>query len=81
MDREGQVRLPADIRQALHLSGGERFDVTARSDGSIELRPRRVTVEGLLALRRRVAGTTSVQEMDEAIAAAVAPEIQAPSKK
>lgn len=70
MSTKGQITIPKEVRERIRAKGGDRFDVSVREDGVIELRPvRRGTLEDLLGLAASLR-RGPVRVTDDAIAAA-----------
>lgn len=70
---KGQFTVPKEVRDAMGLKAGVRFDVTI-VDGSLVATPRRsraIDLAGCLGKPPRGAGST-IEEMDEAVRDAVA---------
>jgi antitoxin PrlF len=64
---KGQVTVPKEIRDALHIRAGDRLQFTLREDGSLVVRVRNVDLRdlvGRLKARRRV----TVEEIGETAA-------------
>jgi antitoxin PrlF len=64
---KGQVTIPKEVRDALHLKSGDRIAFDLRPDGSAVVRPAKVDIRdcfGLLKAKRHV----SLEEMNRVIA-------------
>ena len=73
---KGQLTLPRALRDALGLAPGARLQASIDSQGRLVLVPSRYEPEDLFRDRPRVNRVLSVEEMDQAIAAAVSrPEV------
>ncbi|MGC1206909.1 MAG: AbrB/MazE/SpoVT family DNA-binding domain-containing protein [Ornithinimicrobium sp.] len=70
---KGQVTIPADVRARLGLRPGSRlaFVLTA---GGYEIHPQAASIKDLKGAVPRPAQAVSIEEMDQAIAAAAAAE-------
>jgi AbrB family looped-hinge helix DNA binding protein len=65
---KGQITLPKEVREHLHVKAGDRVDFTIDEAGRVLLVPARSRLEdlwGMLRVRGRKA--VSLEEMDEAI--------------
>lgn len=71
---KGQVTLPKPVRDALGLRAGDRVQFFVRDDGVVELTPRTRDLLSLAGLLTPPGVTVSVEDMDDAIAAAVVAE-------
>ena len=66
---KGQITIPKEIRQQVHLRIGQRVQFDVDSRGRVILSPQVhdvLSLEGIVRRRRR--GAVSVREMNEAIA-------------
>jgi AbrB family looped-hinge helix DNA binding protein len=70
---KGQVTIPKEIRDSIHVTSGDRVDFAVRDDGVVEMR--RVgqpgTLEELLAMRVHVPAELSVADIDREIGKSV----------
>lgn len=68
---KGQATIPKAIREHLRLKPGDKVKFFLHPDGSVVLLPKRPTstLRGIVKSRRRRAVT--IEEMDEAVSAAV----------
>lgn len=64
---KGQMTLPKDIRDDLHLKPGDRLLIEKRGDEYV-LKPRRSALDILAGFARPGTRPLTVEEMDEAIA-------------
>ena len=39
LNGKGQITLPKEVREYLHLGAGDRLELVIRSDGAVEVRP------------------------------------------
>ena len=65
---KGQITLPKEVREHLHVTEGDRVDFVIDEDGKVVLQPARSRLEDLWGMlhdpgRKKV----SIEEMDEAI--------------
>ena len=68
MTTKGQVTVPKEIRDHLHVAAGDRLDFVVDEDGKVVLQPARSRLDdlrGMLHRSRRKAVT--IEEMDAAI--------------
>jgi antitoxin PrlF len=66
---KGQVTIPKEVRDALHLRAGHRLEFEVREDGNVLVRPRTLDamrLRGIFKTKRRKPVT--LEEMDLAIA-------------
>jgi len=66
---KGQITLPKEVREHLHLQTGSRIDFVIDSAGSVTIRPLNQdfrSLKGIVRSRRR--RPVSVEEMNESIA-------------
>lgn len=68
---KGQITIPKQVRDALHLQAGDRVVFVMRADGVAELRPETVDLKALEGLLRRDGAPVSVEAMDDAIGRAI----------
>lgn len=65
---KGQITLPREVRERLHLQTGDRVEFILEPDGRVLLQPSSHDVHELRGLLRREGRTpVSVEEMDAAI--------------
>ncbi|NYT27718.1 MAG: AbrB/MazE/SpoVT family DNA-binding domain-containing protein [Candidatus Thiodubiliella endoseptemdiera] len=65
---KGQVTIPKDIRQSLHLNAGDKIEMLATKNGEAIIRPISKTVDEVFGLLKRPGQKpVSVEEMNEAI--------------
>lgn len=69
---KGQVTIPIEVRQKLGIHTGSRVEFVARSDGGYELFASTGSVMDLRGMFEWSGPTVTIEEMDEAIAAAAA---------
>lgn len=66
---KGQLTLPKQIRDYLHLHSGDKLDFVIESEGRVLLRPTVIDVRDLKGiLKGRTNKVVSIEEMNEAIA-------------
>ncbi len=69
---KGQITLPKEVREYLHVGEGDRLEFLIDEGGEVRVRPVAGSVEGLFGLLRRPgAPPRSLEEIDEAIARVV----------
>ncbi|MBX3178274.1 MAG: AbrB/MazE/SpoVT family DNA-binding domain-containing protein [Candidatus Hydrogenedentes bacterium] len=66
--RNGEISLPRQFLDALHLKQGDRLILEQRDDGCWLLRPRTRPVESLKGLIPYSGPTKTIEDMDRAIA-------------
>jgi AbrB family looped-hinge helix DNA binding protein len=70
---KGQITLPRQVREHLHLTEGDRIDFLIEPGGEVRLRPVGRSVQELFGfLRRPDLPASSVEEMTEHMAATIA---------
>lgn len=66
---KGQVTIPKELRDALHLQAGHRLEFELREDGSVLVRPRTFDALRLFGvLKTNRSRPVSLEEMDLGIA-------------
>jgi antitoxin PrlF len=66
---KGQITLPKEVREHLHLTRGDRVDFVVHEGGRVELRRAGTALEHVRGmLHRPGARPVSIEEMDAAIA-------------
>ncbi len=65
---KGQVTIPKPIRDALHLSAGDRVEFLVEPDGTIKVIPVTASVTELKGIVPPPERALSLEEMDQAIA-------------
>ena len=66
---KGQITLPREVRDHLHVREGDRVEFEIDREGEVRVRPMTGTVEELFGmLRRPGAPSRSLEEIDEGIA-------------
>ena len=66
---KGQITLPKQIREHLHVVPGDRIDFVVKDNGQVVVRPARSRLKQLRGmLRDRNRKSVSVDQMDAAIA-------------
>jgi AbrB family looped-hinge helix DNA binding protein len=72
MTSKGQITVPKDIRLKLGLKPGDRIRFLLEADGRVRLMPAKRDISELVGVLPRPRRALSIEEMDEAIARAVA---------
>lgn len=67
MTSKGQVTIPKEVRDALHLATGHRIAFQVRSDGIVEMRPENVDLMSLRGILKSSVKGVTLQDMKEAI--------------
>jgi len=65
---QGQVTIPPDVREALHLHEGDRVDFVIEAGGTVRLVPVTASITELKGMLPPAERILSLEEMDEAIA-------------
>jgi AbrB family looped-hinge helix DNA binding protein len=69
---KGQVTIPKEVREALHVHAGDRVQFLIRDDGVVEIRSHTVDLEDLYGILEHQGKAVTVEAMNEAIGSAVA---------
>jgi len=69
---KGQITIPVEVRERLGLRAGTRIQFVDRADGSCEFHPLTRSVMDLAGMLKWDGPTVTLDEMDDAIAAAAA---------
>jgi antitoxin PrlF len=65
---KGQVTIPKNIRESLHLHTGDKIEIVINKQGEAVIRPISKKVDDMFGiLKRQKQKTVSVEEMNEAI--------------
>ena len=64
---KGQVTIPKEVREALHVDAGDRVQFFIRGDGVVELRPRTVDLKDLYGILEHRGKVVTIEGMNEAI--------------
>lgn len=67
---KGQLTLPKEIRNRLHLQPGDRLDFMLEEDGTVRMVPVTASLRELKGILPKSKQTLSLEEMDAAIAKA-----------
>ena len=70
LSSKGQITIPLEVRQALRLETGARVQFIPTGNGTFEIRSRTASVAELKGTVKRIGQPVTVEEMNEAIAAA-----------
>ena len=66
---KGQITLPKEIREHLHVATGDRLDFIVAEDGKVMVQPAHSRLEDLRGiLHRKGRAAVSIEEMNAAIA-------------
>lgn len=74
MTTKGQITIPKEVRDGLHLRPGDKIEFQINKDGTAVLRPRSVRVEDVCGMLSRYAKgkKVSVEDMHDKLGAAFA---------
>jgi AbrB family looped-hinge helix DNA binding protein len=64
---KGQVTIPKDVRDALHIRQGTEIDFVLQPDGNVLLRPKTRNLRDMIGILKTTRHAT-VEEMNEVIA-------------
>ena len=64
---KGQITLPREVREHLHVREGDRVEFEIERDGEVRVRPVTGSMDELFGMLRRPGGSRSVREIDDAI--------------
>jgi AbrB family looped-hinge helix DNA binding protein len=65
---KGQITIPKDVRDALHLRPGDRLDFVLQADGTVRVLPITGSVKRLKGMLPKPERALSLEEMDATIA-------------
>lgn len=71
---KGQITIPKEVRDALHLRAGDRLDFVVQADGTVRVLPITGSVKRLKGLLPKPPRPLTLDEMDAAIAKGAAGE-------
>lgn len=71
---KGQVTIPKEVRDALHLRTGDRLDFVVQTDGTVRVLPITGSVKRLKSLLPKPSRPLTLDEMDAAIVRGAASE-------
>ncbi len=72
MTSKGQITVPKDVRLKLGLKPGDRVRFLVEADGRVRLLPAKRDIGELVGILPKPKRALTIEEMDEAIARAVA---------
>ena len=72
MTTKGQITVPKDVRLKLGLRPGDRVRFIVEDDGRVRLLPAKRDISELVGMLPKPKRALTIEEMDEAIAQAVA---------
>jgi AbrB family looped-hinge helix DNA binding protein len=72
MTSKGQITVPKDVRLKLGLKPGDRVRFLVEADGRVRLLPAKRDIGELVGILPKPKQALTIEEMDEAIARAVA---------
>jgi len=64
---KGQITIPKDVRDRLHLRAGDRLEFVVADDGTVTVRRREIDLRSVLPMFKASRHVT-IEEMNEAIA-------------
>ncbi|HKL77121.1 MAG TPA: AbrB/MazE/SpoVT family DNA-binding domain-containing protein [Gammaproteobacteria bacterium] len=64
---KGQITLPKDLREQLHLATGDRVIFLMEEDGSVHLIPKHTSLKDLKGIVPKPEQPVSLEEMERAI--------------
>ncbi|MFP4615123.1 MAG: AbrB/MazE/SpoVT family DNA-binding domain-containing protein [Thiohalorhabdus sp.] len=64
---KGQITLPKDLRDQLHLQTGDRVTFLVEEDGSVRLIPKHLSIRDLRGSLPKPSRPVSLEDMDRAI--------------
>ena len=67
MTSKGQVTIPKEVRDALHLETGHRISFRVREDGIVEIRPENVDLMAFRGILKSSVKGVTIRDMKEAI--------------
>ena len=70
---KGQITLPKEVRDHLHLAEGDRVEFVIQPQGDVQIQPLKGSVQKLFGMLHRPGmPTTSLEEMDRGLIEALA---------
>jgi len=70
---KGQITLPKEVRDHLHLAEGDRVEFVIQPEGDVQIQPLKGSVQKLFGMLHRPGmRTTSLEEMDRGLIEALA---------
>jgi len=70
---KGQITLPKEVRDHLHLAEGDRVEFVIQPQGDVQIQPLKGSVQKLFGMLHRPGmRATSLEEMDQALLEALA---------
>jgi antitoxin PrlF len=69
---KGQVTLPKEVREHLHVDSGDKVEFVIAEDGEVELRPMSGSARRLTEIVRRPVAPKSLEELDRELGEALA---------
>jgi AbrB family looped-hinge helix DNA binding protein len=64
---KGQITIPKEVRDALHLRTGDRLDFVVQSDGTVRVLPIKGSVKSLKGILPGPVRPVTLEEMEQAI--------------
>jgi AbrB family looped-hinge helix DNA binding protein len=64
---KGQITIPKEVRDALHLRAGDRLDFVVQTDGTVRVLPVKGSALSLKGILPRPVRPVTLEEMDQAI--------------
>ena len=69
MTSKGQITIPKDVREMLHLNPGDKVEFVMQNDGQVVIKPQTLTIDDILGMfhdpKRK---PLSIEEINEIIA-------------
>jgi AbrB family looped-hinge helix DNA binding protein len=70
---KGQITLPKEVREHLHLAEGDRVEFVIQPQGDVQIQPLKGSVQKLFGMLHRPGmRATSLEQMDQALLEALA---------
>ena len=67
MTTKGQITIPKEIRDALHIQPGDRVDFDLLGDGTAKILPMNVKLEDLIGILKYDGPPVTIEQMNDAI--------------
>jgi antitoxin PrlF len=64
---KGQITIPKEVRDALHLRAGDRLDFVVQPDGTVRVLPVKGSVKALKGILPKPTRAVSLEDMERAI--------------
>ena len=73
---KGQTTIPVKVQKSLNLKPGDKLQYVIKSDGSVKLLPKTLSVQDIVGVLPKPKTTATLEEINEAASKAVANQYQ-----